>query len=114
LLLSFALGLGAGLAAALGLERLDDTISSPEEIERATGLTTRHHSQGRRGSAVGQTEDRARRCRKPTVAVHLLQFTSDSGLPKSLLITSSGPSEGESVTALNRPPFCRARPSRCC
>ena len=30
-----------------------------------------------------------------------LQFTTDSGLPKSLLVTSSGPSEGKSVTALS-------------
>ena len=40
LLLSFALGLGAALAAAYGLEHLDDRVQRAEDVERITGLTT--------------------------------------------------------------------------
>ena len=104
LLLSFALGLGAGLAAALGLERLDDTISSPEEIERATGLTTLGiiPKVGRGSTVEAETEDpRSALSEAYRSLCTSLQFTTDSGLPKSLLITSSGPSEGKSVTALS-------------
>ena len=40
LILSFGLGLGAGLAAAYLLEKLDETIHSPEEMEQTSGLAT--------------------------------------------------------------------------
>ena len=40
LLIAGALGLAAGLAAALVLEHLDDTLRSPEEVERALGYAT--------------------------------------------------------------------------
>ena len=47
LMLSFALGLGAGLGAAYVLERLDDTIKSPEEMRAGhRPCHAGHHSQG--------------------------------------------------------------------
>ena len=103
LLLSLALGLGAGLAAAYVLERLDDTIGSPEEIERATGLTMLGIIPKISSSSTAEAEVADPRSAISEAYRSLctsLQFTTDSGLPKSMLITSSGPGEGKSITAL--------------
>src|SRR5262245_57453788 len=100
---SFALGLGAGLAAAYVLEILDDTIKSPEEGEQATGLTTLGVIPNVK---AGQTiEDELGDLRSAASEAYRslctsLQFSTDSGLPKTLFITSAGPSEGKSITAL--------------
>lgn len=103
LVLSFALGLGAALVAAFVLEHLDDTVSSAEEMERLSGMTTLgviprtdpgllpEHEIANPRSAISEAYRSL--CTS-------LQFTTDSGLPKTLLVTSSGPGEGKSVTAL--------------
>ena len=39
LLRALALGLGLGVATAYGLEKLDDKIHSPDQVEQITGLT---------------------------------------------------------------------------
>lgn len=40
LMLSIVLGLGAGIGAAIALEKLDDVIVSAEEVERLAGLSS--------------------------------------------------------------------------
>jgi polysaccharide biosynthesis transport protein len=100
LLKALALGLGLGIAVAYGLEKLDDKIHSPEQLEEMTGLTPLgiipksakvEDEFNDPGSALSEAY------RSLCTA---LQFTTENGLPKSLVITSAGPGEGKSYTSL--------------
>ncbi len=103
LLLSFALGLGAGLAAAYVMEHFDDLVRTPEEVEQITGLTTlgvipkTSHEQSFETEIADPRSALSEAYRSLCTA---LQFSSDSGLPKTLLVTSAGPGEGKSSTSL--------------
>ena len=102
LLLYLGLGLGLGLGTAFLLERLDDSIRSAEEVERITGLTTLgvipfvDEAEIKTSSA----DPRSALSEAYRSLCTSLQFSTDSGLPKSILVTSAGPSEGKSSTAL--------------
>jgi succinoglycan biosynthesis transport protein ExoP len=100
LLQALGFGLILGVAGAYGLERIDDKIHTPEQLEELTGLTplgiipkvTNVHDQiNDPGSAIAEAY------RSLCTA---LQFTTENGLPRSLVITSAGPSEGKSFTAV--------------
>ncbi len=103
LLLSFALGLGAGIAAAYLLEQFDDAIRSPEEVEQITGLATLGVIPKLDKSQQVETEIADPRSVLSEAYRSLctaLQFSTESGLPKTLVVTSAGPGEGKSITAL--------------
>ncbi len=91
----------SGSAAALGvafvLERLDDTLRSPEEIERALGLRhARHHPQDRPRAAALEAEladPRSHMSEAYRSLCTALQLSTEKGLPKTLLVTSAGPAK---------------------
>ena len=103
LLLSLAVGLGVGVAAAYLLEQFDDTVRSAEEIERTTGLATLGII-----PKVDDPDNAPAMLADPRSALAeayrslctSLQFTTDTGLPKTLYVTSTGPSEGKSLTSV--------------
>jgi capsular exopolysaccharide synthesis family protein len=103
LMISLALGAAAGLGAAHLLERLDDSVRSSEDLERVTGLTTlgvipkSERSKTFDAELVDPRSHVSEACRSLCTA---LQFATESGLPKSLLIASSAPGEGKSTTAI--------------
>ncbi len=103
LLLGLALGLALGIALALVFEYLDDTLKLPDDIEKKLGL------------AVLGLIPRIREPMTPEKALEdprsafsesyrsvrtALQFSTDAGVPRCLLITSASPAEGKSTTAL--------------
>ena len=102
LVIALMLGLVVGLGSALLLEHLDDTIRSVEEMERITGLATLgiipkvsandspEYEFADPRSALGEAYRSL--CTS-------LQFTTASGLPRSLVVTSAGPAEGKSIVA---------------
>lgn len=103
LMLSFVLGLGAGLGLAYLLERIDDTIRSAEEMERIIGLATLGVIP--KVASKSSVEEELADLRSSLSEAYRslctsLQFSTESGLPKTLLVTSAGPSEGKSITAL--------------
>jgi capsular exopolysaccharide synthesis family protein len=103
LLLSLALGLGAGLGAAYLLEYLDDAVRSPEALEEITGLTTLGVIPKIADVQHVETEfadPRSVLCEAYRSLCTALQFSTESGLPKTLLVTSAGPGEGKSITAM--------------
>src|SRR5690606_5403474 len=103
LLLAFALGLGVGLGTAYLLERLDDTIRTPEDVERLAGLPTLGVIPKVASDQALQTDfvdPRSAVSEAYRSLCTALQFATENGLPKSLLITSATPSEGKSITAL--------------
>ena len=104
--LGTALFLGLALSALLVyvLELLDDTFKTPEQVEEflqlpVLGLTplvaknsTVTEAQKDPHSALSEAFRSIRTA---------LQFSTDTGVPKSLLVTSSRPSEGKSTASLS-------------
>jgi capsular exopolysaccharide synthesis family protein len=102
LLLAFALGLAFGLGGAFALEYFDDRIYSPSDAERATGLPLLGVVPLIKNPdelAAQMADQRSSISEAYRSACTSLQFSTAAGLPKSLLITSAGPSEGKSSTA---------------
>jgi capsular exopolysaccharide synthesis family protein len=103
LLLALMLGLGAGMGAAYLLELFDDRVRVPEDAEQISGLATLGIIPFLRSEETfldelanpGSNVSEAYRS-----LATALQFSTESGLPRSLVITSAGPSEGKSSTAL--------------
>lgn len=103
ILLSFALGLGAGLAAAYVVEQLDDTVRAPEELEQLSGLAMLGViPRIDKGTAIEaeMADPRSGVSEAYRSLCTALQFSTEAGLPKTLCITSAGPAEGKSVTSL--------------
>lgn len=102
LALAFVLGLGLGVVAAFLIEALDDSVTTPADVEEKLALP---------GLGVipllGKGEDALtalRDVRSPFSESYYslrtaLQFTTSHGAPKSLLLTSARPGEGKSTTA---------------
>ena len=96
-------GLVFGVLLAFGLEYLDDSVKVPEDVESKLGLPLL-------GSipvlekGVGAKEALADTRSALSEAYYsvrtALQFSTDTGVPKSFLVTSARPSEGKSTTAL--------------
>lgn len=102
LLVSIVFGLGMALAIAFFLEHLDDTVRSSEDAERISGLVTLGIIPR---IPAGSSEAELRDPRSHTSEAYrslctALQFATESGLPKTLLVSSAGPGEGKSTTAL--------------
>lgn len=102
LLFSLALGLGAGMLGAYALDRLDDTIRAPDQLEALAQMATL-------GLIplvdVDRLEAEFNEPRSALAEAYRslctgLQFSTDKGLPKTLLISSAGPAEGKSSTAI--------------
>jgi polysaccharide biosynthesis transport protein len=104
LMIWFVLGLFAAGGFALLLERLDDTLRSPEDVERALGYATLGIIPK---IASGRTiEQELINPRSPLFEAYrslctALQLSSDKGLPKTILVTSAGAAEGKSTTCLS-------------
>jgi polysaccharide biosynthesis transport protein len=104
LFVSFAIGFAGALGLAFVLERLDDTLRSPEEIERALGYVTLGiiPKIGLGTSLEAELADpRSHMSEAYRSLCTALQLSTEKGLPKTMLITSAGPSEGKSTTCLS-------------
>jgi capsular exopolysaccharide synthesis family protein len=104
LTIALLLGLGLGVLAAMGLDFMDDSFKVPEDIERETGLrvigvvplpTLGKSIESELADPRSGIAEAFRSLRTG------LQFATTEGLPKSLLVTSSKPSEGKSTTTLS-------------
>jgi capsular exopolysaccharide synthesis family protein len=106
LLLNLIGGLGAGLlagiAAALALEFLHDTIKTREDVRNKLGLACLGvvPKQRGKGSVVEDLKDPSSPVSEAYSAVLAsLRFSTEHGAPKVMLITSTEPAEGKSSTA---------------
>ncbi len=104
LMTALALGLAVAGGLALLLEHMDDTLRSPEDVERALGYATLGIIPKLRSDRSLEQELAnpgsllAEAYRSLCTA---LQLSSDKGLPKTILVTSAGPSEGKSTTCIS-------------
>jgi capsular exopolysaccharide synthesis family protein len=102
LLLSLVFGFGAGVGVALLLELLDDSVRAPEDMEQLSGLATlgvipRFEA----GDTLGNLSDpRSAVAEAYRSLATALQFSTETGLPRSIVLTSAGPGEGKSTTAV--------------
>jgi polysaccharide biosynthesis transport protein len=103
LALALVAGLLAGILAALGLDYLDDSFKSPEDVEREVGLTVIGVVPKPKKDQDIETELNDPRSAMAEAIRSLrtgLQFATADGLPKTLLVTSSKPSEGKTTTTI--------------
>lgn len=103
LALALIAGLGAGMLVAFGLDYLDDTFKSPEDIERDVGLSVVGIIPlPKNGATVeGELNDPRSAVAEAFRSLRTgLQFSTAEGLPKTILITSSKPTEGKTTSAI--------------
>src|ERR1041384_1685238 len=120
IIIALLLSLGAGIGLAFLLDYLDDTLKSIEDVDRHVHLPTlalipapreaRRLAFGRAAHAHEHTESTAlaliEEVRSPVAEAyrHLrtsLLLSSAGQPPKTMLVTSSQPSEGKTTTAVN-------------
>lgn len=97
------IGLLLGVALALLLEFLDDTIKTPEDVEQKLHLSVLGiiPRLGARQSVATAAQDLRSPFSESYRSVRTaLQFSTDHGVPRVLLLTSPGPGEGKSTSAL--------------
>jgi succinoglycan biosynthesis transport protein ExoP len=103
LLAGLAVGLAGGIATAMALEILNDTIKTREDVRNKLGLACLGAIPKRRGkgSVVEDLADPTSPLSEAYSAVlAALRFSTASGAPKTLLVTSSRAAEGKSSTTL--------------
>ena len=102
LALALIVGSALGVGLALILERMDEAIADPAEVERRLGLPLL----GSVPKVDGETPKEALLDRKSDLfdaylAIQTnLAFTTEHGVPRSFAVTSTRPTEGKSTTAL--------------
>ena len=102
LAIGLMLGLMLGVLVAFVLEFLDDTIKSPEDIEQhlrlaVLGVIPHLRKQTVQAALADPRSAFSESYRSVRTA---LQFSTDGGVPRTLLVTSASASEGKSTTAL--------------
>jgi polysaccharide biosynthesis transport protein len=106
LLIGLLLGLMTGLGLAFLLEYLDDSIKFPDEVERFLGLSLLGaipKVNVRVTSAFAQSvqDPRSHLAEAYRSVRTSLQFSTASGAPRTILITSCSKGEGKSTTSLS-------------
>ena len=105
--LNLAIGLVSGLALGLGgafaIEFIDDTIANPDDVRNKLKLTPLGAIPKARKNEnfVALLDDPRSTVAEAYSSVRTsLEFATEHGLPRSLLVTSSRPAEGKSSTSL--------------
>ncbi len=99
--IALAAGLLFGLLLALGLDFLDDSFKTPEDVEREIGMPVIGIVPlPKPGLTVDEELYDARSAMAEAYRSLRtgLQFATSEGMPKTLLVTSSKPSEGKTTT----------------
>jgi capsular exopolysaccharide synthesis family protein len=103
LLAGLAAGLLAGIGAAVGLEFVNDTVKTREDVRSKLGLACLGAvpKMTAKATFVDELKNPSSMVSEAySAVVAALRFSTESGMPKTLLITSTQPSEGKSSTAL--------------
>lgn len=100
--LAALLGLGLGVLAALVLEALDETLATPDDVEKKLGVAVLGvvpllEKGEAPADALGDIRSGFSEAYYSLRTA--LQFSTPDGAPSSLLVTSARPAEGKSTTA---------------
>jgi succinoglycan biosynthesis transport protein ExoP len=106
ILLAAAIGAMLALAAAFLLDYLDDTLKTPDDIKQTLDLSTLGAVTQIDGESPEQKLVAGLQPKSPTAEAYRIlrtniQFSALDNPPRTLMITSSGPSEGKSTTLAN-------------
>jgi succinoglycan biosynthesis transport protein ExoP len=112
LMIGATLGLFFGVGLALVLENLDTTLKSPEETERRLGLpnlaviphlqvNSDHSGSDGIPAMLVQSRDQPMAAEAYRSLRTSIQFSTPGHSPRTILVTSSLPLEGKSMTAVN-------------
>jgi capsular exopolysaccharide synthesis family protein len=96
------LGLGLGALAALVLEALDETLATPDDVEKKLGVSVLGAIpllDNGETPAVALSDIRSGFSEAYYSLRTALQFSTPDGAPSSLLVSSARPAEGKSTTA---------------
>ena len=108
-LIALVLGLMGGAGLAFLFEHLDDTFRRPEELEKLIGLpvlgvipkTALPRGETRPMALIGHEDPRSAFAEAYRSVRTALQFSTTSGVPKRLTVTSATAGEGKSTTVLS-------------
>jgi polysaccharide biosynthesis transport protein len=103
LLAGLSLGLIGGIGAAVGLELLRDTIRTRDDLRTKLGLACLGQIPKRlgKGDFVEDLKDPGSAVSEAySATAAALRFTTEQGVPRTLMITSTTPAEGKSSSAL--------------
>jgi capsular exopolysaccharide synthesis family protein len=105
-LLAMIVGGILAIGAAFLVEYLDDTVKSPDDVTRVTGLSTlgaiaRLKDVGSQRQLISWSQTKAPETEAYRTLRTNIQFSSVDKPIRILLVSSSGPSEGKSTTAAN-------------
>jgi succinoglycan biosynthesis transport protein ExoP len=103
LLMGIGLGLLGGIASAVGLEFFNDTIKSREDIRRKLSLSclgTVPKTPARDSFVEDLKNPTSTISEAYSAIVAALRFSTEEGMPKILLVTSTRSGEGKSSSAL--------------
>ncbi|MDG4555016.1 MAG: polysaccharide biosynthesis tyrosine autokinase [Candidatus Competibacter sp.] len=108
-LLALVLGLLGGIGLAFLFEHLDDTFRKPEDLEKLLGLpvlgmiptTKRERGDERAIALIGHDDPRSAFAEAYRSVRTALQFSTVSGVPRLLTVTSAMPGEGKTTTSLS-------------
>jgi capsular exopolysaccharide synthesis family protein len=103
LAIGLALGLMSGMGGALAIEFVNDTIKTPDDVREKLHLASLGVIPRKQGQAslAEELKDQGSAVSEAYFSLRTsLQFSTDSGTPKSLLITSTRAAEGKSSTTL--------------
>lgn len=101
-LVALFVGTALGVGLAFGLDQLDSSVIAPQEYEQKIGIPLLGSVPLASGSVLDELSDK----KSPVSEAYYslltnLQFTTNLGAPRTLLVTSSRASEGKSTTALS-------------
>jgi capsular exopolysaccharide synthesis family protein len=104
LILNVLIGLGLGLLSGIGiaflLEFLNDTIKSPEDVRDKLRLAYIGGVPPVKGGAIEELRDTSTAISEAYFsAMTALQFSTETGAPQVLLLTSTRPAEGKSTSS---------------
>lgn len=102
LAIGLLLGAMLGVLSAFVLEFMDQTLKTPQDVEQrlrlsVLGIIPRLKKQEIPAQALRDLRSAFSEAYRSVRTA--LQFSTDAGVPKVLLVTSAGPSEGKSTTA---------------
>ena len=104
LIMAVLLGLIGGVALALLIDHLDNTLKDPEELERAFGLAVLGvipRARTAETSVVDASDPEASSAEPYRSLRSNLRFAATDGSLGCVLVTSPGPGEGKTTTAIN-------------
>lgn len=104
LALGIILGLITGISLAFLFEYLDDTLKTHDDVSKLTNITflgTIPQYKYLRNHKISEIDPRDPMAEVYRTARNSLQFATLDAPPKIILVTSAGPSEGKSTTAVN-------------